>query len=202
VIISSRSADRSAELLSNTIALLICRISEFLYPAEALPRQTGRFDFVRSFDKHHVVEVGNPWGATAFTALRNREKVLNSNLVKIERSLLFFPLVATIALGAVQAQTSPPTNKTESDPRPIVVDKVLANPEKFKGPINVRGRVAKLGRSVGLFALSCEDECFSIPVRFPGTPPKPGSDVVVHGQLTKESNGRYVFNSKSVIPKK
>ena len=78
----------------------------------------------------------------------------------------------------------------------------MANPVKFKGPINVTGRVAKLAGGVGLFALSCEDECFSMPVKFSGTPPKPGSDVVVHGQLTKESSGRYVFNAESVMPKK
>jgi hypothetical protein len=29
----------------------------------------------------------------------------------------------------------------------------------------------------------------SMPVRFSGTPPKPGSEVVVRGQLAKESNG-------------
>ena len=101
---------------------------------------------------------------------------------------------------------NPPANTAESDSRLVIVDEALQNPEKFKGPINVSGRVAKLGGSIGLFALSCEDACFSMPVRFSGTPPKPGSDVVVHGQLTeripKESNGRYVFNAESVMPKK
>ena len=99
-------------------------------------------------------------------------------------------------------QTNPSANKAESDSRPVIVDKVVANPEKFKGPINVSGRVAKLGGSIGLFALSCEDACFSMPVRFSGAPPKAGMDVVVHGQLTKEANGRYVFNAESVMPKK
>jgi hypothetical protein len=137
------------------------------------------------------------------TALRNREKVLNSNLVKTERRWPAFLILAVmIALGAAQAQTTATTNKSEPDSQPIVVDKVVANPEKFKGPINVSGRVAKFGGSIGLFALSCEDACFSMPVRFSGTAPKPGSDVVVHGQLTKESNGRYVFSVESVTPKK
>lgn len=111
-------------------------------------------------------------------------------------------VIASLAFSLAQAQTNPSANKTERDSRPIVVDKVVANPEKFKGPINVSGRVAKLGGSIGLFALSCEDACFSMPVRFSGTPPNPGSNVVVRGQLAKESNGRYVFNAKSVMPKK
>ncbi len=119
-----------------------------------------------------------------------------------ERLVAFLALVAMIALGAAQAQTNPLVNKVEADSRPIVVDKVVANPEKFKGPINVVGGSAKLGSNNHLFALSCEDECFSMPVRFSGAPPKPGTDVIVHGQLLKESNGRYVFNAESVTPKK
>ena len=113
------------------------------------------------------------------------------NMKSKSRSILLALLVVITSLGfsLAQAQTNPSATKTESDSRPMIVDKVVANPEKFKGPINVSGRVAKLGWSVGLFALSCEDQCFSMPVKFSGTPPKPESNVIVHGQLVKESMG-------------
>lgn len=111
--------------------------------------------------------------------------------MKTKSRLAAFVIVASLAFSLAQAQTS----------RPIIVDKVVANPDRFKGPISVTGRVAKLGGSAGLFALSCEDQCFSMPVKFSGTPPKPDSDVIVHGQLVKES-GRYVFNAESVTAKK
>lgn len=111
-------------------------------------------------------------------------------------------VIASLGFSLAQAQTNLSGSQADGDSLAIIVDKVVANPEKFNGPINVSGRVAKLGGSIGLFALSCEDECFSMPVKFSGTPPKLGSDVIVHGQLMKESNGRYVFNAESVIAKK
>lgn len=117
--------------------------------------------------------------------------------------LALLVVIASLTFSLAQPQTSASVNKIESDSRPIVVDKVVANPAKFKNaPINVTGRVTKVGGGIGLFALSCEDECFSMPVKFSGMQPKPGSEVVVRGQLAKESNGRYVFNAESVTAKK
>ena len=106
-------------------------------------------------------------------------------------------LAASAALSPV-AQSYAQTGESESA---IIVDKVVASPEKFKGIISILGRVAKLGSTEHLFALSCEDQCFSMPVRFSGPSPKPGSNVVVRGQLAKEANGRYVFDAESVTPK-
>lgn len=111
-------------------------------------------------------------------------------------------LSVCLAAGAVLLTAAQSDGQMREKESAIIVDKVVASPEKFKGTISVVGRVAKLGSTERLFALSCEDECFSMPVRFSGTAPKPGSDVVVRGQLAKESNGRYVFNAESVTPKK
>ena len=97
------------------------------------------------------------------------------------------------------AQTDASPVKPES---PVIVDKVVTNPEEFKGTISVIGRVAKQGENEHLFALSCEDACFSMPVRFAGTAPKSGTDVVVRGQLSKDPNGRYIFVAESVTPRK
>jgi hypothetical protein len=119
--------------------------------------------------------------------------------MKAKRWLPLVALVAPIAFfaaGMAQAETS----ATESTP--IGVDKILAHPEKFKGTINVVGRVGKISGANGLFALTCEDACFSMPVRFSGTPPPAGSDIIVRGQIIKYANGRYVFDAKSVTAKK
>jgi hypothetical protein len=119
--------------------------------------------------------------------------------MKTKRWLPLVALVAPIAFlaaGMAQAETSAPESPA------IVVDKVVAHPEKFKGTINVTGRVAKVASTNALFALSCEDACFSMPVRFSGTPPPAGSEVIVRGQITKDTNGRYVFDAKSVTAKK
>ena len=111
-------------------------------------------------------------------------------------------LLVCLAAAAVLLASAQSFVQAAEKESPIIVDKVVASPEKFKGTINVVGRVAKLGATEHLFALSCEDECFSMPVRFSGPAPKSGSEVVVRGQLAKESNGRYVFNAESVMPKK
>jgi len=109
--------------------------------------------------------------------------------------------VAAMTAVLLAMQSHAQTNTSRND-APIIVDKVVANPEKFKGTINVVGRVAKLGSNDRLFALSCEDACFSMPVRFSGPAPKQGTDVIVRGQIAKEANGRYVFNAESVTSKK
>lgn len=114
-----------------------------------------------------------------------------------------FRIIAAIASILVAFQSHAQTNespaKTES---PIAVDEVVANPENFKGTISVTGRVAQAAESVHLFALSCEDACFSMPVRYSGTLPQAGADVVVRGQLGKDSDGRYFFVAESVTPSK
>jgi len=134
-------------------------------------------------------------GNTCGESERNKGKL--SEMTRTLRQVLVS--VAAIAALLAVAQSHAQTPEGESV---IVVDKVVANPEKFKGTINVSGRVAKLGGKLGLFALSCEDACFSMPVRFSGTPPKAGSDLIVRGQVSKDANGHYVFSAQSIMPKK
>ncbi|MCG3147703.1 MAG: hypothetical protein PCFJNLEI_01144 [Verrucomicrobiae bacterium] len=86
--------------------------------------------------------------------------------------------------------------------QPLSVDAVVEHPEKFGGPIGVVGRVANVEPASGAFALGCEDACVAMPVKFSGTMPKAGSDVIVRGQIKKESDGRYIFNAESVTAKK
>ena len=87
-------------------------------------------------------------------------------------------------------------------PEPVDVEKVVVHPEKFTGPVIVFGRIAKAVTPNGFFALGCEDACVSMPVKYSGTLPAAGSDVIVSGQIVKGANGRYLFSAQSVALKK
>lgn len=113
---------------------------------------------------------------------------------------LFFPLllIITVFFGS-SALTG--CSKTASS-EPIPLDNVVSYPDKFKGKIRVAGRVAKVDAEKRLVALGCEDACVAMPVKVSGTMPKEGSDVIVHGEIKKDADGRYLFEAESVTPKK
>ena len=112
-------------------------------------------------------------------------------------------ILASPILSPAQAQTNAPDKKTKApDSKVLDVDKVVAHPDKFKGKIGVAGRVAKVDADKKLLVLGCEDACVVMPVKFSGTMPKTNSDVVVRGQITKDAEGRYLFDAESVTPKK
>ena len=120
-------------------------------------------------------------------------------------SLLALLAAAFLALSPAQAQTNAPDIKAKTSDANIVVvdvDRVVANPEKFKDKINVGGRVAKVDTDKKLLVLGCGDECVAMPVKFSGTMPKVDSDVVLSGQVIKDPEGRYLFEAQSVTPKK
>lgn len=111
-----------------------------------------------------------------------------------EALLSWGAIVASLALVTGQAQAV-------EDTKIIVLDEIVANPVKFKDTVNVSGRVGKPGIN-GLFALSCEDSCMAMPVKFSGKLPAEGSNVIVRGRVVKDSGGRYVFNAETVTAKK
>ncbi|MCG3147700.1 MAG: hypothetical protein PCFJNLEI_01141 [Verrucomicrobiae bacterium] len=63
--------------------------------------------------------------------------------MKTKRLACLVPLLTIIvALSVSQAQTNAPA---------VIVDKVIAHPEKFKGKIDVAGRIAKIDSDKKLF---------------------------------------------------
>ena len=82
--------------------------------------------------------------------------------------------------------------------QPVLVDAVVAQPAKFTGAIAVAGRVTQTDARRGTFVLGCEDGCVAMPVKFAGKMPALNSDVVVHGQIQKTAEGRYVFAAQEV----
>lgn len=85
--------------------------------------------------------------------------------------------------------------------QPLEVDVVIEHPEKFTGPIAVAGRVAKVEPASGVFMLGCEDGCVLMPVKFAGTLPAAGRDVIARGQVKQTAQGNYVFNAQTVEQK-
>ena len=112
------------------------------------------------------------------------------------RPLIILAIFAAFAFDRAQAQ-----NSTADSPA-LDVDKVIVHPETYKGKISVSGRVAKVDAQKNLLLLGCEDACVAMPVKFTGAPPKVGSEVVVHGKITKDADGRYLFDAETVTPKK
>ena len=102
--------------------------------------------------------------------------------------------------GIVQAQVSTNSAKAKA-PRTVTVDSVVAHPERFKGVIDVAGRVSSVNTTNSVFALGCEDACVVMPVKFAGTLPTVSSNVVVRGQIKRTEGGRYLFDAEKVSNK-
>ena len=111
-------------------------------------------------------------------------------------------ILVAFALSVAYADTNAPAKPTASDSPVLDVDKVVASPKKWKGKIGVMGRVAKVDADKKLLVLGCEDACVAMPVKFSGEMPKEGNDVIVRGQITKDKQGRYLFDAETVTPKK
>src|SRR3989304_9192229 len=71
--------------------------------------------------------------------------------------------------------TSATTKKSEI--KLVDVDKVVENPEKFVGLINVEGTVTEVLNDKKFFTLGCEDECIILPVSYKGELPKMESNI-------------------------
>ncbi len=83
----------------------------------------------------------------------------------------------------------------------IPVEKVVFNPEKYKGVINVSGVVLKIGKPGEMSILGCKDKCAKIPIRFEKSVPSEGIDVVVTGEIVKQNDGRFYFRADKVASK-
>ncbi len=94
---------------------------------------------------------------------------------------------------------SPEANSDK--PEIVNIDMVARNPEVFKDPIGVTGKVIKVDEPNATFALGCKDGCVTVPVKYDGKMPELGTQVVVYGAVTSAEDGLYVFEGKSVKPK-
>lgn len=89
-------------------------------------------------------------------------------------------------------------NSISSDVKPIDVDYVVENPEKYSGVINVEGTVTEVLDDKKFFALGCEDACVNLPVSYNGELPKLKSNIVALGEVKKDVDGKYFFDAKDI----
>lgn len=83
----------------------------------------------------------------------------------------------------------------------VNVDKVISNPDWYKGFFGVEGTVMKIDKAKSIFLLGCGDACIIMPVKYRGQMPELESEIIVYGELRKNEDGRYVFQGKEVKTK-
>ncbi len=89
----------------------------------------------------------------------------------------------------------------------VPVQDVLASPENFTGTISVSGLVMNIDQAKSMFFLSCKTAmstgscaCAKMPVKYGGQMPEVGSNVIVTGEVTTTTAGKYIFEGKEVKP--
>lgn len=78
------------------------------------------------------------------------------------------------------------------------VEKIISNPEKFKGKIGVSGKVLEIDKSKNIFLLGCEDACIRMPVKYEKELPDMGKEIIAYGEVKKDSDGKFFFKAEFV----
>jgi hypothetical protein len=82
--------------------------------------------------------------------------------------------------------------------RAVGVEKIIYAPNKYKGSINVSGKVVKVFKDKKVFLLGCEDACLYMPVGYKGKMPETGRQISVWGEIHKQENGKFIFNGTRI----
>ncbi len=77
----------------------------------------------------------------------------------------------------------------------VDVEQVIGRPEQYTGRIAVSGRVIKSEASQSYFVFGCPDGCLSMVVKYKGSMPRAGTDVVAYGEIRKSPQGKYFFEA-------
>ncbi len=95
--------------------------------------------------------------------------------------------------------------KTAKNVQVVNADNIVNNPEKFmnesgsgNGLIQVEGTITNVDKPNSVFTLGCEDACTGMPVKFSGQPPKEGTNVIVYGNVRKNTDGKFFFDAKEI----
>lgn len=106
-------------------------------------------------------------------------------------------LIAAIMVYSNYSKVGTSATK-KSEIKLVDVDKVVENPEKFAGLVNVEGTVTEVLIDKKLFTLGCEDECINLPVSYKGELPKLESNIIALGEVKKDADGKFFFDAKEV----
>ena len=98
--------------------------------------------------------------------------------------------------------TRPPSDgQPAEDASPLAVvdvDQIVKHPDRFGGAVSVSGKVVKVDESGTAFALGCDDACVTMLVKYEGSMPDLGGEVIVRGQLKLTDEGRHFFEGRAV----
>lgn len=128
---------------------------------------------------------------------------MKSGIIAVVLAGIF--VVVGIMYSFIREKHKPVDNVTAVAARPnesskvVHVDELAKNPENFKGEIVLRGVVAGVKESEGIFGIVdcrefqvegiiCPDDVI-LPVRFSGDLPKPKAMVEITGQVIRDKNG-------------
>lgn len=87
------------------------------------------------------------------------------------------------------------SNSTTKALSVVDVEEVIGRPEQYTGRIAVSGRVIKTEASQSYFVFGCPDGCLSMMVKYKGSMPWAGTDVVAYGEVKKSPQGKYFFEA-------
>jgi cytochrome c-type biogenesis protein CcmE len=106
-------------------------------------------------------------------------------------------LIAAILVYSNYSKVGTSATK-KSEIKLVDVDKVVENPEKFDGLVNVEGTVTEVSNDKKFFTLGCEDECINLPVSYKGDLPKLESNIIALGEVRKDVDGKFFFDAKEI----
>ena len=78
----------------------------------------------------------------------------------------------------------------------LSIDDVIENPENYKDLIWVSGKVANVDSLHSTFNLGCEDACVYMPVECKGKLPSNSNEIIVYGQIVKNTDNKFIFKAK------
>ncbi len=128
---------------------------------------------------------------------------LGFNLHKKKLTIVASIIVLLIAAILIYSGNPSPDKSEQafrenSNVKLIDVDKIVENPEKYTGIVNVKGTVKEVVDKKKFFALGCEDACIGLPVAYKGELPKSESNIIALGEVKKDNNGKFFFDAKEI----
>jgi len=114
-------------------------------------------------------------------------------------------VAAGAALGSRRRGDSPATwqaavsvDRRATSASIVSIDAVAGSPADFVGDVKVSGTVTSVDQAKHTLVLGCSDACVAVPITYRGQLPKPKSNVVVTGVITKSPRGAYDFAASNV----
>lgn len=110
----------------------------------------------------------------------------------------FVVLLSALLIYSNVSSKNTTANSVNAEVTLVDVDKVVENPERFSGVINVEGTVKEVVDNKKIFALGCEDACVNLPVSYKGELPKLESNIIALGEVKKDVDGKFYFDAREI----